>query len=270
VGDAVTRFTTATLICASALAAVLLELDGPARVPLAALAVVAWLAAVGLGVAFIRLELFGPAFCHGRPGRMRVALTFDDGPDPVATPRLLELLQQRGVPATFFCIGARAREFPDLVRRMISGGHLVGNHSYRHAWWTNFLIGRWLEAELEQAQRVLGELIGHPPAFFRSPMGLTNPHLAGALRRHGLTLIGWDVRSFDQKARSAGVVIDRILGKVHDGSIILLHDGGGSADVLLEVVGAVIDALRDRGYDFVRVDGLLADSRGGGRGAGGA
>ncbi len=220
-----------------------------------------YLTLVGLGVAFIKMNFFTRAVCRGPQGRRSVALTFDDGPDPENTPELLAVLDRYGVKAAFFCIGEKVRQYPETVRQLAAQGHLVGNHTYRHAWWTNFLWGRRLAREIQEAQEVIKEVSGPAPRYFRPPMGLTNPHLARALKPASLTLIGWDVRGLDHQARAAAPVIHRILRKTRDGSIIVLHDGGARPGIITATLSRIIPELRRRGFVFQRLDDLIAATR---------
>ena len=195
-----------------------------------------YLALVGLGVTFSRWEFFGPAICRGRPGGMSVSLTFDDGPDPASTPRLLEVLEQHQVKAAFFLIGRHAERHRELVQAIAAKGHLVGNHTYRHAWWTNFLWGDRLDREIQRAQQVFKDILGTAPRFFRSPMGLTNPHLFGALKRIGLRLRGVGSSWSGPAVWCIGTCYSPLSNRCRDGSIILLHDGGANPQVLVDIV----------------------------------
>jgi peptidoglycan/xylan/chitin deacetylase (PgdA/CDA1 family) len=208
------------------------------------------------GLWFIRMNFFCRAECRGRVGKMRAALTFDDGPDPVSTPALLELLRRERISATFFCIGRNVAAHPELAARIAAQGHLLGNHSYRHPWFISALFGRWLSRELERGQRAMEEAAGVRARFFRPPSGMTGPHFPRALRGAGLTLVGWDVRSFDTLG-STRRVIERVVRKTRDGSIILLHDGGVPVQRMLEIVSVVVRELRLRGFEFERVDRML-------------
>jgi peptidoglycan-N-acetylglucosamine deacetylase len=254
------RFKTATAAVGALMAAAGFLAPGPWRWWLWGIMGGIYLALVGLGATFSSWNFFGPAVCRGRPGARRVSLTFDDGPDPATTPRLLEILEKHGVQAAFFLIGENAARHRQLTESLAAKGHLVGNHTYRHAWWTNFLWGKRLEREIQAAQQVLTEILGQAPRFFRSPMGLTNPHLFVVLRRAGLRLVGWDVRGLDQRAVTAGPVVRRLLNGCRDGSIILLHDGGSKPRVLADIVNNIIPALRNRGFILVRLDELLESS----------
>ncbi len=158
--------TVAAVVLAGALG---LLAEAPARWWAVGLVAAAYVASVALGVAWMRLGLFASALCHGERSARLVALTFDDGPDPQATPPLLDMLRDRGVPAAFLCVGEKAAEHPGIVRRMAAEGHAVGNHTFHHGWRTNFLFGRHLRAELARAQDTLLGITGVAPAYFRPP-----------------------------------------------------------------------------------------------------
>lgn len=218
-----------------------------------------YLTLVGCGVGFIQLQFFGPVTCSAPAagaGKMRIALTFDDGPDPGVTPALLDLLKTENVPAAFFCVGRRVAANPELARRIATEGHLLANHTYNHGWWTPLLGARGLTEELSQTQGQISQATGVTPQYMRPPVGLTNPHYPRVLRRLGLTMIGWDVRSMDTRW-SAEAVISRVLNKARDGSIILLHDAGSSPVRIEQIVGQIVKGLRAKGYQFVRLDELL-------------
>ena len=167
----------------------------------------------------LKLNFFVKATCRGDATAKRVALTFDDGPDPVATPNLLKVLKRHEIKAAFFPIGTKTRDYPEIIKQIDQEGHILGNHSFRHAWWTNFLISGALDREIRMAQEAIEAAIGKVPAYFRPPMGLTNPHLRRELKKHGLSVVGWDVRPFDIRT-STEKVIKRVLKKIRNGSII--------------------------------------------------
>ncbi|HWE04108.1 MAG TPA: polysaccharide deacetylase family protein [Tepidisphaeraceae bacterium] len=219
-----------------------------------------YLTVVGLGVGFMRLNFFGPAICRGRIGRMKVALTFDDGPDPAATSALLDLLRRENIPAAFFCIGKRVAAHPEIAARIHADGHLLGNHTYHHAPLTAFMGAGGLTGEIALTQKAIFAATGAVPAYFRPPVGLTNPHFARVLRQAKLSMIGWDVRSLDTFG-AAPNVIARVLRKTRDGSVILLHDGGSSPKRVVEIAGAIIEGLRARGFGFERLDVILNEPR---------
>ncbi|MCB2185426.1 MAG: polysaccharide deacetylase family protein [Deltaproteobacteria bacterium] len=210
------------------------------------------------GVFSIRAGLFVKSMNRLPAGHHLVALTFDDGPDPRATPALLDLLARRRVPATFFCRGDRAQAHPELIRRLDQEGHLVGSHTMHHHWWHNFLAGRALEREIIAGQEAVGRALGRLPRLYRPPMGQTNPHLPRVVRQHGLVVVGWEVRPLDRRA-PARQVVRRVLRRVRDGSFILLHDGGVDPAHLVAVVEGVLDGLAARGLGCCRADYWLKE-----------
>ncbi|QQX86385.1 polysaccharide deacetylase family protein [Cupriavidus necator] len=160
-----------------------------------------------------------------------VALTFDDGPNPALTPRVLDMLDQHGARATFFCVGARAAAHPELVREIVRRGHAVENHSmYHRLHFSVFGPGRMLR-DIGAAQQVLTDLTGQAPRFFRAPAGLRNPFLEPVLCRLGLQLAAWTRRGFDTRCGDhAARVAQRLTGKLAGRDILLLHDGNPGTD----------------------------------------
>jgi peptidoglycan/xylan/chitin deacetylase (PgdA/CDA1 family) len=185
-------------------------------------------------------------------GTRCIALTFDDGPDPIDTPKLLDLLREKDVKATFFVVGKRADQHPEIVRRAWVEGHLVANHTWSHNSLFCFLMPRRLQAEIERCTQSIRCSCGLRPRLFRSPVGLRHPLLAPYLDALGLEYISWSIRTFDTLTTNSSVLAQRILNKAASGDIILLHDRlprGTSA--MLEALPRVIDELRKRGFEFV-------------------
>jgi peptidoglycan-N-acetylglucosamine deacetylase len=195
-------------------------------------------------------------------GARCVALTFDDGPDPVFTPKLLDLLREKDVKATFFVIGKRADQHPEIVRRAWAEGHLVGNHTWSHYPLFCFLMPRRLRAEIERGTASVHRSCGSRPRLFRSPVGLRHPLLAPYLENAGLEYISWSIRTFDTFTSNSSVLAGRILDRVAGGDIILLHDRlPRGTDTMLQALPRVIDELRERGFEFV-LAGPREDARG--------
>jgi peptidoglycan/xylan/chitin deacetylase (PgdA/CDA1 family) len=157
--------------------------------------------------------------------RGEIALTFDDGPDADVTPRVLDLLDESGAQATFFCVGARARAHPHVVREIASRGHAVENHAFGHSRAMGFWgVGRMVR-DIGDAQKVLADITGQAPKFFRAPFGIRTPLTEPALARLGLRCVAWNVRSLDSVDRRAERVAARIGGRLAPGAIVLMHDG---------------------------------------------
>jgi peptidoglycan-N-acetylglucosamine deacetylase len=183
-----------------------------------------------------------------------VALTFDDGPDPVDTPKLLDILRDKGVRATFFVVGKRADQYPQIVRRAWAEGHLLGNHTWSHQPLFCFLMPRRLRAEIERGTESIRRSCGFRPRAFRSPVGQRHPLLGPYLKQSGLDYVSWSIRTRDTLIRNPDILARRILDKVSNGDIILLHDHlPAGANAMLKALPGVIDELKLRGFDFVLV-----------------
>lgn len=188
-----------------------------------------------------------------------VALTFDDGPAPDETPRLIDELAEAGAPAAFFVIGRRARAHPDLVKRIAAAGHTIGNHSFTHPKSWSVLGRRRLEAEVADTQALIADLTGEEPTWLRPPMGHKNFHLAEVLERHGLRQLTWSLRSYDTLLRDPRRLLQRILPRVRGGDIILVHEGiAGPAGVGVAAlaIGPLLAALRERGLAMANLRAL--------------
>lgn len=200
------------------------------------------------------------AVCRGPAGRRQVSLTFDDGPDPEATPKLLRLLAARDARATFFLIGTRAARHPEIVRAIAAEGHEVGNHTWHHrnAW---FLGPRATEEEVVGGARVLAEITGTLPTLYRPPWGIVNVPALRAARRAGFTTVLWSVQPEGLRPRAAEDQLRCCARRLDDGAIVCLHDAPGlpgAPERLLRLVPDLLDLLADRGYATVPVGALLS------------
>ncbi len=181
--------------------------------------------------------------------RKEVALTFDDGPDPDVTPKVLDILESHGAHASFFVVGERAAAHPELVREIARRGHSVENHSLRHSGFFGFFGWRALKREIGATQEIVAGLTGSAPSFFRSPMGIRNPLLDPVVTKLGLRYISWTRRGFDTVTADPAVVLKRLERKLSAGDILLMHDRktrGGSAPVL-QVLPALLDRIAAAG-----------------------
>ncbi len=183
---------------------------------------------VGLSLTAPFVPHFGfflPIVSRGRSGKQAVAVTFDDGPDPLSTPALLALLERYRFKATFFVAGEKAAAYPGLIRDMIRQGHSVGNHTYSHDPLILLKGSRRLSDEIEATQKVLRDL-GITALAFRPPVGVTSPLLPGVLNRLNLFAVNFSCRGYDLGNRRLSRLAERILKRVRPDDIVLLHDAG--------------------------------------------
>lgn len=193
--------------------------------------------------------------CKGMTDDKVVSLSFDDGPDEVMTPKVLDVLKEYDVKAAFFVTGNKAEKNPGLVRRMVEEGHIVANHSYSHS--GLFPLGRTssVEEELEKCNNAIFAATGIRVRLFRPPFGVTNPIIGRTVRKMNLKTIGWSIRSLDTiKKRDRQQVCKKIVGRLHPGAIILLHDRCENADLLLKML---ISQIMENGYRCVSIGDLI-------------
>ena len=191
---------------------------------------------------FPGLGFFLPIISRGKPGINGVALSFDDGPSPESTPILLGLLARHRLQATFFVVGEKAANHPELISDILRQGHTIGNHSWKH---DNFLMLRTpkaLEEDIHKTQKILKKT-GIQPLIFRPPAGITNPHLKQVLAGENLIAITYSCRAFDRGNRSIGNLAGRILNHLKPGDIIMLHDLPPKQDKLLNYWQKEMDHL---------------------------
>jgi|GEM_PF-248563 len=197
--------------------------------------------------------------------RGEICLTFDDGPDPVVTPQVLDLLDRYQAKASFFCIAEKAAKYPHVVQEIIRRGHSVENHSYRHPY-TFALYGLTrLRREVESAQRVIAEIAGHAPAFFRAPVGFRSPLLDPVLAKLGLRYVSWTRRALDGVQGDAERALQRLIRGLAAGDILLMHDGARvqtktSEPVVMVVLPKLLEHIKTCGLKVVSLP-LALESR---------
>jgi peptidoglycan/xylan/chitin deacetylase (PgdA/CDA1 family) len=206
-------------------------------------------------VLVLRLRVFVDAVVRGPPGARGVALTFDDGPHPTWTPRILAILAKHRARATFFLVGRKAEEHPEVVRAILDAGHSVGLHSYAHDRLFALRGQRRVREDLERGIRVLEEVTGTRPVLFRPPIGHTNPAIARVADALDLTVVGWTISGRDGLA-SARVedVIARVRRDLADRAIVLLHDAPEKGDrepAAVKALPAILDAIAVEQLDVV-------------------
>lgn len=198
----------------------------------------------------------GPASCAA------VALTFDDGPDPEVTPRVLDLLDAHGATASFFVIGRQGERSPALLREILRRGHSIENHTYSHPLHFACWSPRAMLREINTAQHAITDACGQSPRFFRAPAGLRSPLLDPVLARAGLALVSWTRRGYDTVCTRPEVVLRRLARNLTAGDLLLLHDGRGArgrngAPLVLEVLPALLARMAAAGLRGVSLPNAL-------------
>lgn len=182
----------------------------------------------------------------------KVAITFDDGPCETYTECLLDGLKERNVAATFFVIGEEAQQNPQIIKRMQEEGHTIGNHTYTHVNLCELCDCEVIE-QINKTNEVVEQITGEKMVFIRPPYGAWSDALE---EKTGMIAVLWDVDPRDWEIDDTGLIIERVLAQVEDGSILLFHD---SSDSSVAAALAVVDILTEKGYDFVSVDEILFD-----------
>jgi peptidoglycan-N-acetylglucosamine deacetylase len=186
--------------------------------------------------------------------QMVLAMTFDDGPHPVNTPKLLDLLKERNIKATFFLVGANVKAYPDIVRRIIAEGHEVANHTWTHPSLTS-LSDEKIRSELRRTQDAIVEASGYHPRLMRAPFGATNKRIEQWIfNEFGFPSILWSVDPNDWKRPGVAVVTRRLVEGAHKGAILLAHDIHAPTIVAMP---STLDQLLAKGYQFLTVSQLL-------------
>jgi len=184
----------------------------------------------------------------------KVAITFDDGPDP-NTHKILEVLHRHNVKATFFCIGKQIEQYPEIVKKIIEEKHVIGNHTFTHDRLIDIYSGDKFIAEIEQTDAIIKKVSNKKPLLFRPPYGITNPNIARAVKKTGHTVIGWNKRSFDTTIPSEKILLKRVTKNLKGGDVILLHD---TKIITVAVLEQLLLFLQSNNYTTVTIDELFS------------
>jgi len=216
---------------------------------------------IALGVTAQRSGIFARPIVRVRTARPELALTFDDGPDPIYTLPILDALEAHGHRGTFFLVGARAARHPELVEQIVKRGHGLGNHTLRHSYFTTFLDPELLARELSETTALLAAASGHSIRWLRAPVGLLSPRVAEAARLAHLDLMAWTATARDGGPwASVERGIARLEPVLLPGSILVLHDGVTARtrhSLALPILLGLFEELRAKGLRSVPIDRLL-------------
>ena len=209
---------------------------------------------------FPRFGFYLPIVSRGTSGKKAVALTFDDGPDPLTTPHLLRLLAKHKAPAAFFVTGKKAAEHPELIKAIVRQGHSIGNHSFSHNILVLFKSCQSIAKDINSAQDVLRGF-GIVPLAFRPPVGITGPGLRPALLKSGLYIVNFSCRALDGGNRWIKNLSKNILKRVRPDDIILLHDGRPQKERLiphwLNEIDRLLSSLKAAGLEILPLSEII-------------
>lgn len=185
----------------------------------------------------------------------KIFLTFDDGPSEKVTPKVLDLLKNKNAKATFFVVTKQANNQPELIKRILSEGHAIGDHSLDHKYSRYFATLKNTTEWIKQSQSELQRICGMKPVAFRTPAGIWTPKVALALETLQVPWVHWNVRFFDTRRTFTKKLVDKKMGKLAAGSIILLHDKQtkNHEDSFLETLGYLIEQLKTAGFSLEKL-----------------
>lgn len=198
-------------------------------------------------------------FVNSGPGLgNRVALTYDDGPSPGVTEKVLKELDKHKITATFFMIGSKVKAYPALAREVAAAGHELANHTYTHPFLSKLSSAR-VEEELTRCQEVIAETTGTTPVWFRPPYGAFRTQQGSLARKQDLGVAYWSVDPRDWARPGASTIVSRIISGVRPGAIILLHDLHSQT---ADATGPLLERLSEKSYQFAPVSGFLGNPYG--------
>lgn len=233
----------------------------PPPMSLAVLALLGYLALILSGVFALRLRMFVDALVKAPRGARGIVLTFDDGPDPETTPRVLDALEEGHAKATFFLIGKKAEAHPEIVRDMKRRGHAIGLHSYAHDRLFALRSQKRVIRDLARGVGVLKAITGEDPILFRPPIGHTNPAIARVADALDLRVVGWNLSARDGiESANPEKVVARLRRYMKDGTIVLLHDaaeGGGRVPASVEAIREILETIKDARLEVVPLEAWL-------------
>lgn len=202
----------------------------------------------------IRSKIYLKCICRGNRIEKAIALTFDDGPAPIHTPRILDILKENNIKATFFLIGSKVETYPELVKRIYDEGHTIGNHTFSHTGSYTLWSSSRIYEDIRKTNDIIYKTIGKYPIFFRPPFGVTNPLIRRAVNNR-FDCIGWSIRSYDTlKFLKRDSISRRIVRNIKNGDIVLLHDNREGSDILLK---SVIEGIKKKGIKIVPLYKLI-------------
>lgn len=215
-------------------------------------------------ICFLIMHLILPigaeiAFAHGNREEKKIALTFDDGPHPYFTEKILDILEKYNVRATFFMIGENVKNYPTIARRVYEAGHEIGNHTYTHPHMKK-ISPDVLEQEIKKTEDALRELDIPRPALFRPPEGFRSAEQVARIEGLGYRVVVWSLDTHDWKNTASSLIEAQVLKTVQGGDVLLFHDYISGQNTTIAALKQIIPKLLESGYTFVTVSELLGQA----------
>lgn len=219
--------------------------------------VVVYFTIVGIKSSQISSGFHLSAICSGPANQKEIAITFDDGPHEEITPEVLKVLNEYNVRATFFCIGKHIKGNETTLVRMKREGHIIGNHTFSHAYLFDFFPATIVKKELDKTNETIHRIINKTPRFFRPPYGVTNPAISKAVKKSDFDVIGWNVRSLDTVIKDESKIFKRVTENLKGGDIVLFHDSNRR---VVQVLQSFLKFTSQNGFKIVGLDELIKKS----------
>jgi peptidoglycan/xylan/chitin deacetylase (PgdA/CDA1 family) len=194
---------------------------------------------------------------HGNEQLPEIALTFDDGPSPVYTEQILQILQNYHIHATFFEIGQQVQGYPQVAREVIAAGNVIGNHTWNHPQLT-LLTAAQLQWQINTTNQTIQQVTGQKPFIMRPPYGSINTIVHTQLEQMGFLPVLWNIDTVDWSLPGTASIINTAVSQARNGAIILMHDGGGNRSETVAALPTIITTLQQRGFRFVTIPEMLA------------
>jgi len=218
-----------------------------------------------LATALPSVHLFGSVVNHGNRKVKKVSLTFDDGPYGNATEKILDILKEKNVKATFFVLGNNVKKYPQILKRMAAEGHLIGNHGLDHSKLLFLKSRKNYSKNINASEEKIFSILGKRPKFFRPPWGLKSLEMMLALRSKSYSIILWDIITLDPFSWAGKkIILGKIINNLRPGSIIVLHDGRDTKidyprENIIEALPNIIDSIQMKGFEIVPLDRLIGE-----------
>lgn len=216
--------------------------------------IILYISCLVIGSVFIGCNFYFKSLNKAKTEKREIAITFDDGPHPIVTPELLQLLDKNNATATFFLAGKNMEGNEEIVRKIASSGHIIGNHSFSHHQLFDLFTAKKMAGEIQMTNQGLEKITGKLPLFFRPPYGVTNPTIRKAIEKTEMVPVGWSLRSLDT-VNNAEKVMQKLKKKTKPGVVVLFHD---TDEKILKIIPEYLEWLKTEHFKIVSLDKLFS------------